>query len=124
VFDRWRDGTGSVFDLLMPDATWTIVGNSQAAGTFRSRQEFMQRVIEPFNARLASKLIPTVRAVYADGDMIIVFWDGVAHARDGKPYENTYTWYLELRDGRIVNAIAFFDSIAFNDLWTRVKPSD
>ncbi|MGH9894396.1 MAG: hypothetical protein ACREA0_20910 [bacterium] len=37
-------------------------------------------------------------------------------------YENTYTRYLELRDGRIVNAIAFFDSIEFSDLWTKAKP--
>jgi ketosteroid isomerase-like protein len=38
------------------------------------------------------------------------------------PYVNTYSWFLELRDGRVVDASAFFDSIAFDELWTRVKP--
>ena len=83
----------------------------------------MDNVIRPFNARLSSRLVPTVRAMYADGDTVVVLWDGVATARDGKPYTNTYSWYLQMRDGQIVNATAFYDSIAFNDLWTRVKPA-
>jgi uncharacterized protein len=44
-------------------------------------------------------------------------------ARDGLAYANTYAWFLELRDARIVQAHAFFDSIAFNDLWHRVTPA-
>lgn len=46
-----------------------------------------------------------------------------ATAKDGKPYENTYTWYPWLRDGVIVEAIAFFDTLEFTDLWTRVSPT-
>jgi ketosteroid isomerase-like protein len=30
-FDAWRKGMGSVFDLLAPNANWTIVGNSPVA---------------------------------------------------------------------------------------------
>jgi len=44
-------------------------------------------------------------------------------ARDGKSYENTYSWYLKMRDGKIVNAVAVFDSVAFNDLWKRIRPT-
>jgi len=122
-FDNWRSGAGSVYDLLASNAKWTIVGNSAASHTYQSRQEFLDKVIRPFNARLSSKLVPTVRAVYADGDWVIVLWDGIATARDGKPYKNTYSWFLQMREGQIVSAIAFYDSIAFNDLWTRVKPA-
>nr|ACN18073.1 conserved hypothetical protein [uncultured bacterium BLR5] len=121
-FDNWRSGTGSVFDLLAPDAKWTIVGHSAASKTYQTRQEFMDDVIRPFNARLSSRLVPTVRGVYADGNTVIVLWDGVAKARDGKAYENSYSWFLQMQGGRIVSATAFYDSIAFNDLWTRVKP--
>jgi ketosteroid isomerase-like protein len=53
-FDAWRNGTGSVFDLLAPDAKWTIVGNSPVSRTFTSRQEFLDAVITPFNARLSA----------------------------------------------------------------------
>lgn len=121
-FHAWREGTGSVFDLLTPGAKWTIVGNSPVARTYASRQEFMDAVIQPFNARLSRRLIPSVRGLYADGDMVIALFDAEATARDGKPYRNTYTWYMRMRDGKIDEVTAFFDSIEFADFWRRVKP--
>ena len=121
-FHAWRNGTGSVFDLLAPDAKWTIVGNSPVSKTFTSRKEFLDLVIHPFNARLSHRLVPTVRGIYTDGDMVIALFDAEATARDGKPYKNTYTWYMRVRDGKIVEVIAFFDTIEFTDFWTRIKP--
>jgi ketosteroid isomerase-like protein len=91
-FKAWRDGTGRIFDLLAPDAKWTIVGNSPVSKTYHSRQEFLDAVIDPFNPRLSSRLIPTARGIYADGDMVIALFDGAGTARDGKPYRNTYSW--------------------------------
>jgi ketosteroid isomerase-like protein len=121
-FHAWRNGTASVFDLLAPDAKWTIVGNSPVSKTFASRKEFLDLVIQPFNARLSHRLVPTVRGIYTDGDMVIALFDAEATARDGKPYKNTYTWYMRVRDGKIVEVIAFFDTIEFTDFWTRIKP--
>jgi hypothetical protein len=123
AFDAWRNGTaGNVFDLLVPDANWTIVGNSPVSRTYASRQEFFDVVITPFNARLSKRLVPTVRGIYADGDMVIALFDAEGTARDGKPYKNAYTWYLQMRDARIVNVVAFFDTIVFTDLWVRIRP--
>jgi ketosteroid isomerase-like protein len=122
AFNAWRNGTGSVFDLLTPDAKWTIVGNAPVSRAYTSRQEFLDVVINPFNARLSRRLVPTVRGIYTDGDMVIALFDAEATARDGKPYRNTYTWYMRVRDGRIVEVIAFFDTIEFTDFWTRIKP--
>lgn len=123
AFDAWQHGTaGNVFDLLAPNATWTIVGNSPISRTYISRQEFLDVVIKPFNARLSRRLEPTVRGIYADGDMVIALFDAEGTARDGKPYKNTYTWYLQMRDGQIVNVVAFFDTIVLTDFWTRINP--
>jgi uncharacterized protein len=121
-FNAWRNGTGSVFDLLAPDAKWTIVGNAPVSRTYASRQEFLDIVINPFNARLSRRLVPTVRGIYTDGDMAIALFDAEATARDGKPYRNTYTWYMRVRDGKIVEVVAFFDTIEFTNFWTRIKP--
>jgi uncharacterized protein len=121
-FDAWRDGTGSPFDLLAADAKWTIVGNAPVSRTYSSKQEFMDVVIKPFNARLSKRLVPTVRQLYADGDTVIALFDGQGTARDGKPYRNTYTWYMKMGGGAIVEAIAFFDTIEFTDFWNRIKP--
>jgi ketosteroid isomerase-like protein len=38
-----------------------------------------------------------------------------------RPYVNTYAWFLRLAYGKVVSASAFFDSIAFNDLWQRLS---
>jgi hypothetical protein len=52
---------------LEPTASWNIVGSSPLSRTYDSRQQFMDEVIKPFNARMKARLIPTVRGVYADG---------------------------------------------------------
>ncbi len=121
-FDAWQGGTGSPYDLLDEKASWTITGNSAASRTYPNREAFMSEVIRPFNARMKSRLIPTVRRLYAEGDTVIAFFDAEGTARDGQPYRNTYAWFLEMHDGRIVRANAFFDSIAFDDFWQRVEP--
>ena len=56
----------------------------------------------------------------SEGDQVVVFFDAEGVARDQIPYRNTYAWFLTLYAGQIVRASAFFDSIAFNDLWERV----
>ena len=122
AFDAWRAGTGGPYALLAPDATWTITGNSLAAKTYNSRDEFLDTVIKPFNARLTKPLVPTIRTLHSDGDTVIALFDGEATALDGKPYRNTYAWFMEMRDGKIVKATAFFDSIAFDEFWKRVQP--
>jgi len=60
--------------------------------------------------------------VHADGDTVIVVWDGSGLANDGIPYDNTYAWVMRMRGGQVIDGTAFYDSIAFNDLWQRVTP--
>ncbi|RDJ20325.1 nuclear transport factor 2 family protein [Bosea caraganae] len=121
-FEAWRNGTGGPYGLLADDVSWTITGNSLAARTYLSREAFLGEVIRPFNARMSTPLSPTVRQLYADGDTVVALFDASGTARDGKPYANTYAWFLEVRDGRITRAHAFFDSIAFDEFWRRVMP--
>ncbi|UIJ46297.1 nuclear transport factor 2 family protein [Sphingomonas cannabina] len=121
--EAWADGTGSPYDLLADDARWTITGNALAAKTYPSKEAFLAEVIRPFNARMRDRLIPSVHRYYAEGDTVIVHFDARGTARDGKPYVNSYAWILRMHDGKIVEAHAFFDAIAFDDLWKRVSPA-
>ncbi len=120
----WADGTGSPYDLLSENARWTITGNSRAAGSYPSKQAFIDGVIRPFNARMRDRLIPSVHRLYAEGDTVIAHFDAKGVALDGMPYVNSYAWILRMQDGKIVKAHAFFDAIAFDDLWTRVIPAE
>jgi uncharacterized protein len=48
-------------------------------------------------------------------------WDGRARP-PGTTYQNTSAWFMTLNDGRVVDGTAFYDSIAFNELWDSVTP--
>jgi ketosteroid isomerase-like protein len=119
-FDQWANGSGSFFDLLADDVTWTITGNSPISKVYISRQQFLDEAIAPINERLSQKIIPTLRALYAEGDMVIALWDGKATAKDGISYNNTYSWYMKVKGDKIIEVIAFFDSIELADLWKRL----
>jgi ketosteroid isomerase-like protein len=121
-FQAWMDGTGSPYDLLSEDATWTIVGRSLASKRYPTKEAFLREVIRPFNARMRERLKPSIRNLYSDGDTVIVFFDAKGTALDGKPYVNTYSWFLKMSGGKIIAAWAFFDSLEFNELWSRVRP--
>lgn len=119
-FEAWTDGTASFFDLLADDVRWTITGNSPVSKTYTSRQQFLNEAIDPINQRLSERIVPKLRALYADGDMVIALWDGKATAKDGVSYNNTYSWYMKVKEGKIIEVIAFFDSIELADLWKRL----
>ena len=125
AFRDWQDGTGSITDLLADDLRWTIVGRSQVSKTFDNKEQFIREVLQPFGARFSQPFRPVaVHGVYADADTVVVLWDGEGTRRDGKPYENTYAWFMRFDEGLVVEATAFFDSIAFNELWSEVSPTD
>jgi hypothetical protein len=120
AFDAWAAGTGNVFDLLADDVQWTIAGTSPVAGTYTSRRDFTERALVPINARLAGPIHPEVRAIYADGDTVIVHWQGHTTATDGQPYDNTYCWIMRFAEGKVVEVTAWFDSTTLADLFERV----
>jgi uncharacterized protein len=125
AFRDWQDGTGYITDQLADDLQWTIVGRSEVSKTFQSKEEFVSEMLQPFGARFSEPFRPvTIRGVYADGDTVVVVWDGVGTRLDGKPYENTYAWFMRFQKGLVVEAMAFFDSIAFNELWSEVAPAE
>ena len=126
AFEAWQAGTGAIADVFAADLVWRIEGHSLASREYRGREQFVDEVLAPFAARFAAgePFRPVrIRSVHADGDAVVVVWDGRGVANDGKPYENSYAWIMRMRDGAVVEGTAFYDSLSFNDLWTRVPPA-
>ncbi len=120
AFEEWMEGTGYVSRLFAPEMTWEIVGRSAASARYQSADEFIAKVLEPFGRRFSASepFRPVkIRGIYADGPTVIVLWDGAGTTITGTTYENTYAWILSLDQGLIVDGIAFYDSIAFDELW-------
>jgi ketosteroid isomerase-like protein len=125
AFEAWHAGEASIADLFAPNMVWRIEGNSLVCGEYPTAQDFVEQVLEPFGARFSKGegFRPVnVRSVLADDDTVVVIWDGHGVCNDGVPYDNSYAWILKLRGGKVIDGTAFFDSIAFNDLWQRVTP--
>ena len=125
AFDAWQQGHGTITELFHPEMTWRIEGHSAASREYDSAEHFIADVLEPFGARFAGgePFRPVrVRSVIADDDTVVVVWDGHGVANDGNPYDNSYAWIMRLRQGKVVDGTAFYDSISFNDLWERVPP--
>lgn len=118
----WMNGDSSVFQAhLSDDIEWTIPGNSAIAGTTHGRQELMTKILAPFGARFVKSTDSfkprAIDGIYADGDTVVAQFVGSGTTNNGRPYRNNYLWVLAMQDGKIVRATAFFDSVAFNELW-------
>ena len=125
AFEAWSRGEGHVSSIFADEMTWEIVGRSRASGTYGSAQEFGDEVLHPFGARFrpdAPFRPVTIRGIYADGDTVIVLWDGEGTTTAGTTYRNTYAWFMTLRGGKVIDGTAFYDSIAFDELWESVSP--
>jgi ketosteroid isomerase-like protein len=122
AFDDWSAGRGHVSRIFADDMTWEITGRSAVAGRYSSAQEFIDGVLTPFARRFPADapFRPiTIRGIHADDstDTVVVVWDGRGITTTGKTYENTYAWVMRMQEGLVVDGTAFFDSIAFDDLW-------
>ena len=123
AFDAWAAGQGDFYRLLADDVTWTITGSSPVAGTYTSRQEFLDGAIQPIFKRLSQPIQPIVHTLIAEGDQVVALWEGHATALDGVPYDNVYCWVMRVQDGKVTHATAFFDSPPLTELLERVQPA-
>lgn len=121
AFEKWAAGGGTFFqDVLAADATWTIKGTSPVSGSYEGRDAFLEQAVVPFAARLSSPVQPTVKGIWADGDHVIVHWDGAATAADGASYSNSYVWIFRMANLRASEVTAFLDLVPYDDVIRRV----
>lgn len=121
AFARWAAGGSTFFsDVLTDDVVWTIEGSGPSAGTFQGRADFVERAVRPFVSRLASPVRPTAYKLWADGEHVIVNWEGSGTARDGQPYANSYAWIFRMQDGKAVKVTAFLDLAPYDDVLRRI----
>lgn len=124
AFEKWASGKEGFFqEVLSPDVIWTIKGSSPAAGTYKSRDTFIEQAVAPFSARISKPLKPTVNNIWADGNDVVVYWDGVAVATDGVAYNNSYVWIFRMKNLRATEVIAFLDLTQYDDIINRIQLS-
>jgi ketosteroid isomerase-like protein len=74
--------------------------------------------IDAFKKLLPTGLRPTIKSVTAEGERVVVEWEGNAVTSDGKPYCNQYCMVFTMRDDRIKQVNEYFCTILADEvLW-------
>ncbi len=118
VFAAWASGDGmAFFNTLAEDVQWTVIGTSPVSRTYTSRQAFVDGAAKPLTAKLAGPIQPTVVNIIAEGDNVVLQWEGKATTKAGKPYNNSYCWVMRIADGKVREGTAYIDTELVADLW-------
>ena len=105
------------FNTLAEDVRWTVIGTSPVSRTYTSRQAFVDGAAKPLTAKLAGPIQPTVVNIIAEGDNVVLQWEGKATTKAGKPYNNSYCWVMRIADGKVKEGTAYIDTELVADLW-------
>ncbi|HYA34760.1 MAG TPA: nuclear transport factor 2 family protein [Candidatus Binataceae bacterium] len=115
----WAAGNANAFfDLLADDVRWTVIGSTRISRAFTSKRAFLDGAVQPLMAQLATPIKPSILDVIAEGDKVVVQWDGSATAKNGKPYNQRYCWVIRVVDGRVREGIAYLDTELVSQLWS------
>jgi uncharacterized protein len=118
AFAGWARGdSNAFFNLLAEDVHWTVIGNTPVSRTYTSRAEFVDGAAKPLTAKLAGPIVPTVRDVIAEGDKVVLQWEGRSSAKNGTIYHQTYCWVMRLADGKVREGTAYLDTELISQIW-------
>ncbi|WP_216637309.1 nuclear transport factor 2 family protein [Tateyamaria omphalii] len=122
AFETWQQGTYVFGDILSDNIVWTIHGTGPVAGVYTDFDAFIEEASRPVTSRLTAPLLPEVHHIWADGDQVIVRWDGSAPTTGGGIYENQFLWIMTMQDGLVTHAEAFLDLRAYDALVDNNEP--
>jgi len=107
----WVQGDGgAIIRLLDDEARWTVIGSTPISRTYTGRRDFIDNALKPLGKLLDGAITPSVRAILADGDHVVLLWEGTGTMRSGRPYHNQYSWVMRFENGRIVEGTAYLDT--------------
>jgi len=114
VFAETAKGNGLPFlDAFAEDASWTIIGATGWSKSYKGKAAIMADLIAPLRRVLAPPLKTHARRIVAEGDIVVVEARGENVTKDGKPYENSYCYVFEFRDGKVFALTEYADTELF-----------
>ena len=103
------DGAGYLSGLA-DDVEFKIEGTTKFSGTFRGKQQVVERLLQPLMAELEGGLAIAVDRIYADGDTVIVQAHGKSTTKRGKPYNNSYCQVFRVEGGKVKSIVEYLDT--------------
>jgi ketosteroid isomerase-like protein len=99
-----------LIESLAEDVEWTIIGTTELSGTFRGKQEVLERLLGPLGAALDGHVVFTFERFIAEGDFVVMQAHGEGTAKTGRPYNNTYCIVCRIVDGKVLQMTDYVDT--------------
>jgi ketosteroid isomerase-like protein len=111
-FDAVNKGhlTDDLLDHLTDDVTWWIQKASPSAGLYEGKagvKRLFSIDIPIFTAALEVKL----QRMVCEGDTVVAEAEIRSKNKDGKEYVNQYTFWMDVRDGKICRIREYLDTL-------------
>lgn len=104
-------GNGTAFvDAMADDFSWTIPGNTPWSRTYSGKLVVINELLRPLYAQFATPYVSTTRRVMADGDMVIIEFEGRVTTKAGKAYNNRYCYVCRMEDGKMKDLMEYLDT--------------
>jgi uncharacterized protein len=113
LFRKWESGdSGPFFTALSDNLIWKAIGSTPISGTYRSKQEYLEKVYRPLLAIFSGPTQCAVRQVIGEGQTIVIEWHGETLIASGGAYSQDYCWVIRVNDDNeaIVEVRGYFDT--------------
>jgi ketosteroid isomerase-like protein len=103
---------------MTDDATWLAAGRREllpAAGTYN--KERLARLFNAMLGQLKSGLKMTLKGSIAEGDRLALEAESYGELKNGRVYNQRYSFVIEFRDGRICAVREYLDTQHAHAVW-------
>jgi ketosteroid isomerase-like protein len=111
MFAELSKGNGDAFlNALADDVSFTIIGSTKYSGTFKGKQELINKLLAPLNAQVEGGMTITPDNLIADGDFVAMQARGKALSKNGRRYDNTYCHVFRFANGKVQEVTEYLDT--------------
>jgi ketosteroid isomerase-like protein len=111
MFAELSKGNGDAFlNALADDVSFTIIGSTKYSGTFKGKQELINKLLAPLNAQIEGGMTITPDNLIADGDFVAMQARGKALSKNGRHYDNTYCHVFRFANGKVQQVTEYLDT--------------
>ena len=105
------------FSRVADDVHWTVMGTHPLAGSYHSKEDFLNATFRRLNRILQEGVVLKVTHVYSDGNTVIVEMKSLSTAKNGMPFNNTYCWVCTFDAAKKITSVrAYLDSAIVQQL--------
>lgn len=111
VFSSIAEGNADpLLDMIDDDVVWTIIGDTLFSGTYKGKQDVLDRLLGRLGERVDGHLHISVDNMIGEGDFLAVQGRGESKTVDGGTYNNTYCWVYKFKDDKVVELTEYLDT--------------